>query len=369
MQAVGVIPARREVRLIDHCAPKLVKDHQVLVRSLEVGICGTDREIASFVYGTPPDGSDYLVLGHEGLGEVVEVGAGVTKFKTGDLVVPTIRRPCPHANCLPCRAGRQDFCATGDFTERGIKKAHGFLTERYLEEERCLNCVPPELREVAVLVEPLTVTEKALVQIWQVQQRLPWTKPSESGKPGAGLRAVVLGAGPVGILAAMTFISRGFETWVYSRSRKPNAKAELVESLGSTYISSLDETPRELADRVGRIDLVYEAVGHGGVAFEVLQVLGINGIFVFTGIPAPKPAVPIEADQLMRKMVLKNQLALGTVNADHADFQAAVEDIATFLERWPAQVRGLITGRYPMSAYRELLLDQTRGIKNVITLE
>jgi glucose 1-dehydrogenase len=368
MKAVAVNPSQREVRLIDQPSPQLAADDQLLIRSLEVGICGTDREICSFVYGTPPEGSEYLVLGHESIGEIVEVGASVAGFRPGDLVVPTVRRACPHQACHPCRSGRQDFCLSDDFTERGIKMEHGFLTEYYLEEEKNLNFVPPELREVGVLAEPLTVTEKALVQIWQVQQRLPWTLSKDPAKPGEGLRAVVLGAGPVGILAAMAFISRGFETWVYSRSLKPNRKAELVESLGATYISTQTETPRQLAERVGRVDLVYEAVGHGKVAFDVLNILGLNGIYVFTGIPAPKPAIDFEADNLMRSMVLKNQVALGTVNAAPAEFQAAVKDVAAFYTKWPEQVRALITGRYPIDSYRELLLDEPTGIKNVIRL-
>ena len=101
MRAVGVLPGTREVRLIEHQAPGITAANQVKIRSLEVGVCGTDREICTFVYGSPPAGFEYLVLGHESLGEVVEVGVGVSRFKSGDLVVPSVRRPCPHAHCLP----------------------------------------------------------------------------------------------------------------------------------------------------------------------------------------------------------------------------------------------------------------------------
>ena len=138
MRAVGVVPGKREVRLIEHRTPKIAGANQVKIRSLEVGVCGTDREICTFVYGSPPDGFDYLVLGHESLGEVVEVGSGVSQFKPGDLVVPSVRRPCRHAHCLACREDKQDFCYTGDFTERGIKMTHGFLTEFYVDEEKYL---------------------------------------------------------------------------------------------------------------------------------------------------------------------------------------------------------------------------------------
>jgi threonine dehydrogenase-like Zn-dependent dehydrogenase len=369
MRAVGVIPARREVALFPHALPRLAAPTELKVRTLEVGICGTDREICSFAYGTPPDGSDYLVLGHEALGEVVEVGPGVTKFKPGDLVVPTVRRPCPHDHCPSCRDARQDFCFTGDFTERGIKMTHGFMTEYFVEDQAHLNFVPPDIREVAVLVEPLTVAEKALAQVWQVQQRLPWHDGSTSTEPrGAGKTAVVLGAGPVGILGAMTLLVNGFKTFVYSRSPEPNPKAALVNSIGARYISSDTTPPAEFARQVGNIDLVYEAVGVAKISFEVLKVLGLNGVFVFTGIPPHKPAIPIEADSLMRQVVLMNQAIIGTVNADRPAFENAIRDLGVFQRRWPDALRKVITGRHPMESYRELLLGKATGIKNVITI-
>lgn len=366
MRAVGVIPTRREVSLLDHEVPHITADDQVKIRSLEVGVCGTDKEICTFVYGSPPDGFDYLVLGHESLGQVMEVGTAVKGLKPGDLVVPSVRRPCAHDHCRPCRADLQDFCATGDFTERGIKMTHGFMTEFYVEEEQFLNYVPNELRDVAVLVEPLTVAEKGLSQVWQVQKRLPWGLKHESGE---GLKAVVLGAGPVGILGAMALISRGFETYVYSRSEAPNPKSELVESIGAKYISSKTHPVEKLAEIVGNIDLVYEAVGAARISYSVLKVLGTNGIFVFTGIPAPRPPIEVDADIIMRNVVLKNQVVLGTVNADKGSFEAAIQDLGVFLKRWPDPLRALITGRFKIDSYRELLLGDRTGIKNVIALD
>src|SRR5438094_9795125 len=129
MKAIAVIPKKREVGLIDHEAPGVTTPTQVKLRMLEAGVCGTDREICTFEYGTPPTGSEHLVIGHESLGQVVEVGRAVSRVKLGDLVVPMVRRPCAHEECIACRADRQDFCYTGDFTERGIKQAHGFMTE------------------------------------------------------------------------------------------------------------------------------------------------------------------------------------------------------------------------------------------------
>lgn len=370
MRAVGVIPSKREVHIVEHAAPRINAANEVRIKSLEVGICGTDKEICTFVYGSPPDGYEYLVIGHESLGEVVEVGHDVRGFKKGDLVVPSVRRPCPHPDCQPCRAERQDFCSTGDFTERGIKMRHGYMTEYYVEHENFLNIVPHHLRDVAVLVEPLTVAEKGMEQVWQVQKRLPWVHANApKDAQGTGLRAVVLGAGPVGILGAMTLVRHGFDTYVYSRSKKPNPKAELVESFGAKYISSESVSVDSLQDEVGNIDLVYEAVGVSKISFRVLKALGMNGVFVFTGIPAPKGPIDVEADIIMRNMVLKNQVAVGTVNADRQAFENAISDLGIFMKRWPDALKSLITGRYRIEQYHELLLGDKSGIKNVIALD
>ena len=151
MKAVAVVPGKRQLQLIEQEPPRLAAPTQVRLRMLEVGVCGTDREICAFQYGTPPAGSEHLVIGHESLGQVVEVGPAVTRLARGDLVVTMVRRPCPHAECVACRAGRQDFCFTGDFSERGIKNLHGFMTETVVDEERYMHLVPAALGEVAVL--------------------------------------------------------------------------------------------------------------------------------------------------------------------------------------------------------------------------
>src|SRR5258705_7787043 len=221
MKAVAVFPASKQISIVDRGPPSLAGPTQAKLRMLDVGICGTDREICRFDYGIPPSGQDYLIIGHESLGEVVEVGFFVSRVKQGDLVVTMVRRPCPHESCIACRAGRQDFCYTGDFTERGINGAHGFMTEFVVDEERYMNVLPPALREIGVLVEPLTIAEKALIQLTQIQQRLPWVSENKH-------RAVVLGAGPVGLLGAMALATAGFETHVYFRSRQP--LPPLVES-------------------------------------------------------------------------------------------------------------------------------------------
>lgn len=166
----------------------------------------------------------------------------------------------------------------------------------------------------------------------------------------------------------MKLVLEGFETYVYSRSPKPNAKSELIESFGAKYVSAKEINPVQLAGMVGSIDLVYEAVGQAEVSFAVMKQLGLNGIFIFTGIPSPEGQLQIPANELMRHIVLKNLAIIGTVNADRAAFENAICDLGEFKTRWPDAIRRVISGRHPMENYRELLLGKATGIKNVITV-
>jgi threonine dehydrogenase-like Zn-dependent dehydrogenase len=370
MKAVAVFPGTHTVQLIDAPPPRVVGATDVRVRILDVGICGTDKELCAFKYGTPPAGSDHLVIGHESLGEVVEVGAHVTRVEVGDLVVPMVRRPCEHADCVACTAGRQDFCYTGDYTERGIKERHGFMTEEVVDDERYLNVVPRALRDVGVLVEPLTIAEKALAQVAQVQQRLPWACPTGPGKTDASChRALVLGAGPVGLLGAMALLADGYETYVYSRGDAASPRGRLVAEIGATYISADTTAVAALREHIDAIDVVYEATGVSALSFEVLMGLGTNGIFVFTGVPGGPATSEVDTGLLMRNLVLQNQVVLGSVNASRADFESAVRDLTMFRERWPRALDRLITGRFPIDAYAEpLLAAPADAIKNVIAL-
>src|ERR1043166_666248 len=369
MKAIAVTPRIKEVQIINQAEPNVVLPTDVKLRMLEAGVCGTDKEISAFEYGTPPSGSEQLVIGHESLGEVVEVGPSVTRVQVGDLVVPMVRRPCPHDYCVACRSDRPDFCFTGDFQERGIKERHGFMGQYVVDAQKYMNVVPKEMRDIAVLVEPLTIAEKGLMQVWQMQQRLPWSCPVTPGKAAAYRhRAVVLGAGPVGLLGAMALVNNDFATYVYSRESAPNPKSQLLESIGAHYISSEKITPEMLPQQVGNIDLVYEATGASNLSFEMMKYLGTNGIFIFTGVPGRKGSIEVETDLIMRNLVLKNQVVFGTVNADRESFENSIRDIGTFTKRWPDAVRSLITGRFPMEAYSDLLLGRSGGIKNVIQL-
>lgn len=358
MKAIAVHPAARVTGFAAIPEPELSSRTSIKIRILEVGVCATDREISRGVFGTPPEGYDFLVLGHESLGEVVEIGADVTTVQPGDLVVAMVRRPCGVAGCFPCEARRQDFCGTGSYAERGIQHLHGFMTQYVVEEETQVVQVPAGLREFAVLTEPLTVAEKALQQVDAVQSRLPWH---------GSRTALVLGAGPVGLLGAMALRVRGYRTVVFSREAATGTKAEICASAGIEHISAGDVGDNaEVAAALGNIDLVYEAAGSSALAFDMLRYLGTNGVFVLAGAAGHAGAIPVDADRIMWNMVLKNQALVGTVNAGRQAFVDAIADLQTFDGKFPQAVRRLISRRYRMEDHAQLLDGGVGGIKNVI---
>lgn len=361
MKAVAVFPQQRSVRLIDVVEPQIEAGSQVKLRVLQVGICGTDRELCRFVYGAPPEGQDYFILGHESLAKVVETGSDVTGLSIGDLVVGTVRLPCVHAGCDACLSGHQDFCSTGDYLEHGIKGLHGFMAEYVVEDRRYLHVVPPHLREVGVLIEPLTIAEKAMLAVRNTQSRLPWRARNST--------ALVIGAGPVGLLGAMTLVSAGYRTFVYSLGSQSAPPAHIAEAIGAIFISA-DEIPVEAAAKmVGSIDLVYEAVGAAQVSLDVLYRLAPNGIYVFTGVPRHQALKDVDPQCLITNLVLRNQAVVGVVNAGPEAFTMAVTDLSAFYSRWPESVRGLITHRFPIERFAEALESPANSIKNVVMID
>jgi threonine dehydrogenase-like Zn-dependent dehydrogenase len=366
---------RAGVELRERPEPALASPHDVKLRVLEVGVCGTDRELVESDGAEPPPGEDGLVLGHEALAEVLEVGPEVTTLSPGDLAVPMVRTPCPHPECTACRVGRQDFCYTGDYRERGIKGAHGFMAERLVLPEHCLVPVPPGLREVGVLTEPLTIAEKGLEQVKQVQARLPapgWhhdTLRHEGAPPGRQRHtALVLGAGPVGLLGAMALVVRDYRTVVYSREPSGGVRARLVAAIGAEYVSGSEVPLADAMTFTGPIDVVYEATGAARIAFDAVPLLGPNGLFVLTGVPGRRGPVELDPARVVRNLVLKNQVLLGTVNAGSGHFAAAVRDLALFRAWWPDAVRGLVTSRFPLEAVTDAVASPPHAVKHVVTL-
>lgn len=357
MRAVLVNPEHRTLTVAERPAPKLRGGTDVLLRTVEVGICGTDREICAFEYGTPPEGEADLVLGHEALAEVIEAGPDVQWASPGTLVVPTVRRPCPLNRCAACRQDQADFCTTGAFTERGIVCAHGFMCEVFVEDERYLVPVPNAIHDVAVLTEPLSVIAKGMEGYLAVRARLKYDIAVPTG--------LVLGAGPIGLLAAMAMRAYGIKTDVFSREPKDDPRAALASAVGARYISAEDVPFERIPETTGRYDLIFEAVGVPQVAFGALPSLAPNGIFVMTGIPARRGPIEGDLSGWMRELVLSNQVILGTVSASRASFESAIRSLEQFMTLFPDAVQRLVR-RVPLETAPDVLA-QGIGIKDVVT--
>ena len=322
---------------------------ECLVRVLEVGICGTDRDIDAGRYGEAPRGSDYLIDGHESLGEVVEG----PKYK-GELVVAMVRRPCPE-RCIACRTGRVDFCRSGNHEERGIRRRHGYLAECYAESPEYLIHVPAELRKFAVLLEPMSVVQKALREVYAIQRRMPW-EPK---------RLLVTGAGSIGTLGACVARLKGLEVVIYSRGPSAGADHIIREHIGAQYVSSDD---RKLSD-IGLFDIGMDATGYSPLAWGAAEVLDVNGVMCMLSVTGGKKHIDIPSDALNDKFVLGNRLLFGSVNAAREDFENGVRDFVELEQRWPGMMEHFITRRLPLDRIRTALDERPPDdLKTVIEL-
>ena len=333
MPAIAVYPGRADTVHLTELPRPTPGPGEALVRVRRVGVCGTDQEIIAALFGSPPTGSDELVLGHEVLGVVEATGPRTDGVREGDLVVATVRRP---DGCPACLAGQPDMCVWQGFTERGIVGAHGYMVERFVEDVRHLVVLPPALESVGVLLEPLTVVEKALRQADLIQRRLASWAPKT---------ALILGAGPIGLLGALLLRSRGIDVVVVARRPAPNPAAAIVEGCGGRY-ASLRETPlAELAADLPPFDLVFEATGVAQLAFEAMGVLGSNGVLVLLSNTGGDEVAPVPVARLNLGFVQGNKVLVGSVNAAHEDFTAGVADLGRFEELWPGLTARLITHR------------------------
>jgi glucose 1-dehydrogenase len=367
MRAIALDEASAKPVLKDDVPePELNSPDQLLIRVLEVGICGTDRAIVRGDSGEVPPGADHLILGHEMLGQVVSAGAAAANdYSAGDLVVCTVRRPCRLPECPTCAHGESDMCYTGEFTERGIFRAHGYMTSRIVESAEFTVKLPPELRPFGVLMEPTTVVEKAILEAVLVQHRLDWVRQLNNEQAIARdwrfvRRALVAGAGPIGLMAAFLLRLHDVETHVTDIVPAGGYKASLVNAIGAHYWNSLETPPSEVAQQAGNIDLIVEATGIAPVAWELLGALGINGVLVFTGVPGDRGGeFQMQGGHLMRRQVLWNQIVMGSVNANRSYFVHAVKDLSVIAGRWPEALAGVITGHHPMEDFQEALTSQS----------
>lgn len=355
MRAVAVTPKKPgSARLVEIPMPTAAPG-MALMRVLEVGIDGTDTEINQGLYGDAPPGSDFLVIGHEALSVVEAVGEGVSGFMPGDLVVSTVRRP---DDCPNCQSGESDMCLFGKYTERGIKGAHGYMGEYYSEAPAFMVKIPPALRGFAVLLEPLSIVEKATFQAWKIQERMLW-QPK---------RAVVLGAGQIGILCTILLRLRGLEVHAYGKQPRDGLQSRIIRSLGATYESVDDRPVIGIKDELGQIDFILEATGNSSVAFEAMPQLGNNGVLCLTGVSAGNRSIEIPADVINLQMVLGNRVVFGSVNANRRYFETGVEHFRQAEQQWPGIFERLLTRRVPFDDFKSALDRRPEDIKTLLTI-
>lgn len=318
----------------------------VLVDALQVGLCGTDAEIISGRYGQAPPDSDLLVLGHENLGRVASAPAG-SGLSAGDLVVGIVRRPDP-VPCPACAVGEWDMCRNGRYTEHGIKGLHGFARERWRATPDAMVRLDPGLADVGVLLEPTTIVAKAWEQIERIGARAFW----------APRVVAVTGAGPVGLLAALLAVQRGYQVHVFDIVTA-GPKPDLVTDLGATY------HPESLPDSKVRPDVVVECTGVGSVIIDVMTHNSNAGIICLAGVSATGALMSVDIGGLNRSAVLENDVVFGTVNANRRHYEDAAEALRRADRGW---LSGLITRRVPMTEVTSALHREPDDVKVVLDL-
>jgi threonine dehydrogenase-like Zn-dependent dehydrogenase len=346
MRAITVVPgAAGSVALADMPEPP-EQDGPVLVRTHAIGVCGTDLEIINGEYGWAPPGEERLIIGHESVGEVVEAARG-TGFAAGDLVVGIVRRRDP-VPCPSCAAGDWDMCTNGRYTERGIKARHGYASERFRIHPEYLVAVDPALGIHGVLLEPATVVAKAWDHIEKIGHRAAW----------APRKALITGAGPIGMLAALLSTQRGFDTYVVdlvTEGRKP----EMVRRLGATYFHV-----GELSAAAAEADILIECTGHVQMLLDVTPQYARQRIMCLTGVSAAGAESVVDPGLLNRNMVLQNSVLFGSVNANRRHYELAAQALAKADPDW---LSGLITRQVPLSRWAEAYDRRLDDIKTVLS--
>ncbi|OQW33404.1 MAG: glucose dehydrogenase [Nitrospira sp. SG-bin1] len=335
MKAIAVIPGQPDsIHLADLPKPsvqEIPNGRGVLVQVLRVGVDGTDKEINAAEYGQAPPGYDFLVIGHECVGRVSEVGHNVSEFSPGDVVVPTVRRP---GGSFYDQIGQYDMTLEDTYYERGINLRHGYLTELFAEDPEYLVKVPKGLKDVAVLLEPMSVIQKGIIQAYEAQRRFKIWRPK---------KVAVLGAGTVGLLAALSLKMKGCDVTSFGKQTGSSRNLDLLDELNVRYISTNDLSIKEAAKRFGPFDLMFEATGHSPVVFEAMECLGKNGVLILASVTGGDRHHAIPADKINLDFVLGNKLVIGTVNANREYFEAGVYDFARAELEFPGWLSQLLT--------------------------
>ena len=343
MLALVAEPGHADTTRIEDVPGVAAREGEVLVRTLEVGVCGTDREISEGHFGLPPEGEQLLVLGHEALAVVERDGYG---FTSGQLVTATVRRSS--GRCIACAEGSPDSCLTGDYSERGITRLHGYARELVAEDPTQLVAIPSSLGRVGVLAEPTSICQRALRHTRMIGNRQPWQLQ----------RALVIGAGAVGLLT--TYLLRLADLEVWTASLEPGN--ELVEQSGASYVTTHGNDLSEL----GKFDLVVEAAGNAELMAQALGLLRRGGVACILGIDPREQPVEIDGRVLGVDLILENHVLFGSVNAQRQDWLAAVADLERARDRWPEALERFVQLRVPPDRFSEAF--EHRGGKATLVL-
>jgi threonine dehydrogenase-like Zn-dependent dehydrogenase len=343
MRAITLTPGVKGSARLEDVAEPDAADGSLLVRTLALGICATDRDIVDAQYGEAPPGHEHLILGHESLGVVEQASNG--PFAAGDHVVGIVRRPDP-VPCPACAAGEWDMCRNGLYTERGIKGRHGFGSERFRLEPEFAVKVDASLGLLAVLLEPVSIVAKAWDHVGRIGNRARWWRPRN---------VLITGAGPVGLLAALMGAQRNLEVHVFDRNRD-GPKPALVRMLGGTHHASLDDI-----DTIGP-DIVMECTGAPAVIGDILGRTGSGGIACLLSV-TPNHVIEIDIGLFNRRTVLDNDALFGAVNANRSHYEMAAQALAKADKTWLGR---LITRRVPLERWSEALEHRQGDIKTII---
>ena len=352
MQALVARPGEAHTTRVADVPQLPVREGEVAVRALEVGVCGTDREISDGLFGVAPEGDDVLVLGHEFLGAVEQDGHGFTR---GDLVTAIVRRSCSH--CLACNEGAPDSCLTGDYSERGITRLHGFARELVAEDPAQLIGIPRSLGRLGVLVEPASICERGIRHARSIGGRQPWELQ----------RALVIGAGAIGMLSTYLLRLAGLDVWTPARSHADDPRAQLVAASGARYVSTTEVPLTSLRAEIGGFDLVVEATGNAQVMADSIGLLRRNGVACLLGLDPRRQLVELDGRVIGVDAILENRVVFGSVNANRIDWLAAVESLDQARERWPDVLPEFVGLRVPLDRFAEAFAHT--GVKATLVLD
>ncbi len=364
MKAISTVPGSQVLNIVEREEPQITAPDHVKIKITQIGICGTDREIAHGGRAQAEDGLTDLVLGHEMLGLVTEVGSAVTAVKPGDHAVFIVRRDCGLG--YPCCENRSDMCASGHYKERGIHKLDGYMAEYVVDNERYCLRVPESILDIAVLTEPMSVSVKAVDEAVKIQAaRIPGANYETYLQ---GKKALVVGLGPIGLLGAFALRLRGAEIIGMDIVDAFSPRPMLLKEIGGSYINGKEIATNMIDDIYGHIDMIFEASGVAKLGFDLIDALGVNGVYVLTGIPGVGRPVDISGGELMQQMVLMNQVMVGSVNASKKHNEMAIQALVDSRTKWGNAIDKIITEIMPFTDINAAIANTSSDeIKTVIT--